>query len=71
MPAQPESRRPHGSRSSPPARTLYRNGAVAGLLVFAVCIGLILGGNQSPVLIGFAFCECLFAGGQLWARRRL
>jgi hypothetical protein len=51
--------------------TLYRNGAVVGQLVFAACIGLILGGNHSLALIGFAFCECLFAGGQLWARRQL
>jgi hypothetical protein len=50
---------------------MYRVGAVIGAASLAVCIGLILGGNHSPALIGFAGCDALFTGGQIWARRRI
>jgi len=49
---------------------IYRNGTVAGAIMLAICIGLILGGNHSPPLIGGAICAALYTGGQVWARRR-
>lgn len=49
---------------------MYRNGAVAGGIILAACVGIILGGDHSPTLIAFTACIALSIGGQLWARSR-
>jgi hypothetical protein len=49
---------------------MYRNGAVAGGIILAACVGIILDGDHSPTLIAFTACIALSIGGQLWARSR-
>jgi hypothetical protein len=43
---------------------------VAGGIILAACVGVILGGDHSPNLIAFTASIALFIGGQLWARSR-
>ena len=49
---------------------MYRAGAIAGAIILAACLGLILGGEHSPDLIALVVGLALFVGGQIWARGR-
>ena len=49
---------------------MYRNGAISGAVCTAILIGVIIGGDHSPILTVAAIASALFTGGQIWARRR-
>jgi hypothetical protein len=49
---------------------MYRIGRVAGFTVAAVSLGVFLGGDHRPEVVGFGFCSLLFALGQSWALNR-
>jgi hypothetical protein len=49
----------------------YRIAITAGVTAEAICLGLLLGGNHVPALVGFLIANAMFTAGQVWARRRL
>jgi hypothetical protein len=42
-----------------------------GVIVLAICAGLVLGGNHSPPVIGIAIVAGIVVAGDSWLRRRL
>jgi hypothetical protein len=51
-------------------QVMYRIGRVAGITVAAFSLGIFLGGDHRPEVIGFGLCAALFAAGQWWALNR-
>jgi hypothetical protein len=51
-------------------RTMYRVGRIAGFTVAAVSLGVFLGGDHRPEVVGFGVCSLLFGLGQSWALSR-
>jgi hypothetical protein len=53
------------------AQRFVRRDLVGGVIVLAICVGLVLGGNHSPPVIGAAVVGGIVVAGDSWLRRRL